>query len=61
MNCPECLEAATRTDWVPPLGLDPNLIEYRCDKCGFKFYAPTRNRYPDEKSEKAPLAIERLM
>jgi len=42
MECPKCGHAMAKTDWSPPEGMDPYLVEYEClnAKCNYKFYEP---------------------
>lgn len=40
MKCPKCMDEAPRTNWRPPDGYDPFLVEYKCsnERCKFVFY-----------------------
>jgi len=40
MKCTNCLALAEPTDWTPPEGYDPFLVQYKCTKCGSIFYEP---------------------
>jgi len=50
-RCPHCGREAKRTKWLPTEGLDPNLREYCCKRCGHSFY----HRYSDEEIRNARL------
>jgi len=42
MNCPNCLgDEVIRTDWKPPDGYDPYLVQYRCEDCHSEWYQNT--------------------
>lgn len=45
MRCPKhCLTLMELTDWEPPKGLDPELREFRCPRCGTRLYEIPRGR-----------------
>lgn len=37
-TCPNCKGLAMKTQWIPPEGIDPFLVEYQCLSCKVKFY-----------------------
>jgi len=49
--CVECFENANMTEWIPGPGLDPEMREYLCPKCGLRFYVARR---PKIRTRKAP-------
>ena len=49
--CTRCLGDAKITLWKPGPGYDPEMREYLCQKCGFKFFV---SRPPKIRTRKAP-------
>lgn len=38
LKCDKCDERAYMADWRPAPGLDPDLCEFACIRCGHSFY-----------------------
>ena len=37
-KCGKCFERPILTDWRCPDGIDPDLRQYKCPRCGFETY-----------------------
>jgi len=39
LKCPDCLEPSNiNIAWLPPRGIDPHLVQFKCPRCGLVFY-----------------------
>ena len=43
MQCEKCESTLTKTDWRPPVGIDPQLRQFKCGTCGEVFYSRSEN------------------
>lgn len=44
VSCPRHGERLRRTDWWPPVGLDPRNVQFKCPKCKYSVYDPQRTQ-----------------
>ena len=51
MFCMRCLNEAQRTDWKPPRGYNPDLVEYKCGNCGHVSYMRRHQHHKAEDAE----------